>query len=74
MSVSNGDLMLAQDYLERVAGSNAEDVAQAAELLKKVRLIIQETHDKGKGKMVDTGTEDAPVADVGEGMAMITDQ
>jgi anaphase-promoting complex subunit 8 len=42
MSVPGGDLLLARDYLERVAGSNAEEVALAADLLKKVKALIQE--------------------------------
>ncbi|KAF9465070.1 hypothetical protein BDZ94DRAFT_1255234 [Collybia nuda] len=41
MQIPNGDLALAQNYLERVAASNAEDVARAAELLKSVNLRIQ---------------------------------
>lgn len=41
MRIPNGDLILAQDCLERVAGSNAEDVARASELLKTVRANIQ---------------------------------
>ncbi|KAF5385899.1 hypothetical protein D9615_002223 [Tricholomella constricta] len=39
--IPNGDLFLARDYLERVAGSNAEDVGRAAELLKTVKAAIQ---------------------------------
>ena len=42
MSVPDGDLFLARDYLDRVAGSNSEDVAQAADLLKRVKVLIQE--------------------------------
>lgn len=42
MKLDNGDLLLAQDYLERVAASNAEEVTQATELLKRVRHMIQE--------------------------------
>jgi anaphase-promoting complex subunit 8 len=41
MRIPNGDLVLARDYLERVAGSNAEDVARASELLKSVKAAIQ---------------------------------
>lgn len=41
MTTENGDLFLARDYLERVASSNAEEVAQAAEMLKRVKLAIQ---------------------------------
>jgi anaphase-promoting complex subunit 8 len=38
----DGDLFLAREYLERVASSNAEEVAMAADLLKKVKIAIQE--------------------------------
>lgn len=41
MRIPNGDLYLARDYLERVAGSNAEDVGRASELLKTVKAKIQ---------------------------------
>ncbi|KAG6888244.1 hypothetical protein C0995_009557 [Termitomyces sp. Mi166 len=41
MRIPNGDLALARDYLEIVAGSNAEDVGRAAELLKTVKATIQ---------------------------------
>jgi len=41
MRIPDGDLALARDYLERVAGSNAEDVARASELLKSVKVAIQ---------------------------------
>ena len=41
MRIPDGDLTLARDYLERVAGSNAEDVARASELLKSVKATIQ---------------------------------
>lgn len=41
MRIPNGDLLLARDYLERVAGSNAEDVGRASELLKTVKETIQ---------------------------------
>ena len=41
MRIQNGDLVLARDYLERVAGSNAEEVARASELLKSVKAAIQ---------------------------------
>lgn len=40
MRIPDGDLALARDYLERVAGSNAEDVARASELLKSVKAAI----------------------------------
>jgi anaphase-promoting complex subunit 8 len=41
MRIPGGDLALAKDYLEQVAGSNAEDVARASELLKSVIAAIQ---------------------------------
>jgi hypothetical protein len=68
MSVPGGDLLLAREYLEKIAGSNAEEVARAKEMLKVVELKIQE-RQKGKGKMVDV-----PVADAGGETAMVTDQ
>ena len=40
MRIPNGDLILARDYLELVAGSNAEDVGRASELLKDVKARI----------------------------------
>ncbi|KAG6891478.1 hypothetical protein C0992_006209 [Termitomyces sp. T32_za158] len=40
MRIPNGDLVLARDYLEIVASSNAEDVGRAAELLKNVKATI----------------------------------
>jgi anaphase-promoting complex subunit 8 len=40
MHVPNGDLILARDYLELVAGSNAEDVGRASESLKEVKAKI----------------------------------
>ena len=40
MRIPNGDLNLARDYLELVAGSNAEDVGRASELLKDVKTRI----------------------------------
>lgn len=44
LSLADGNLNLARDYLERVAGSNSEDVSRAADLLKivKSRLMVQE--------------------------------
>lgn len=41
MRITNGDLLLARDYLEKVAGSNAEDVGRASELLKLVNVRVQ---------------------------------
>ncbi|TFK75366.1 cell division control protein 23 [Pluteus cervinus] len=37
MNLPSGDLLLARDYLERVAASNAEDVNKASELLKQLK-------------------------------------
>ncbi|KAF5377358.1 hypothetical protein D9757_007989 [Collybiopsis confluens] len=42
LKIPDGDLDLAQDYLQRVASSNAEDVVRAQEMLKTVNLTIQE--------------------------------
>ncbi|KIK63088.1 hypothetical protein GYMLUDRAFT_41400 [Collybiopsis luxurians FD-317 M1] len=41
LKIPDGDLLLAQDYLERVASSNAEDVVRAQEMLKAVNLAMQ---------------------------------
>jgi anaphase-promoting complex subunit 8 len=54
MSVPGGDLLLARDYLERVAGSNAEEVALAADLLKKVKTLIQERAQQDSGAEAKT--------------------
>lgn len=35
-----GDLELAKTYTEKVAGSNAEEVREASDLLKKIKLAI----------------------------------
>jgi anaphase-promoting complex subunit 8 len=72
----DGDLLLARDYLERVAGSNAEEVAQASELLKRVKHMIQERQaEKGKGKMVDSDDDEpTPAGDGLEDVSMNTDQ
>ncbi|KDR75845.1 hypothetical protein GALMADRAFT_97777 [Galerina marginata CBS 339.88] len=40
MHIPGGDLLLARDYLELVAGSNAEEVGRAADLLKLVKTMI----------------------------------
>lgn len=42
LQTSEGDLLLAREYLERVAGSNAEEAGQAGELLKVVKLAMEE--------------------------------
>lgn len=40
MVIVGGDLLLAKDYLERVANSNAEEVAQASDWLKKLKSVL----------------------------------
>ncbi|KAG9316570.1 hypothetical protein JVU11DRAFT_2623 [Chiua virens] len=40
MVTPGGDLTLAREYLERVAGSNAEEVTQAADWLKKLKSVL----------------------------------
>ena len=40
MRIPNGDLILARDYLELVAGSNVDDVGRASESLKDVKARI----------------------------------
>jgi len=40
MMIPGGDLLLAKDYLERVASSNVEEVAQASDWLKKLKSIL----------------------------------
>ncbi|KAG0707330.1 hypothetical protein DFH29DRAFT_896893 [Suillus ampliporus] len=40
MMIAGGDLLLAKDYLERVANSNAEEVAQASDWLKKLKSVL----------------------------------
>jgi hypothetical protein len=49
MGISDGDLYLAKEYLERVASSNAEDVMKATELLKTVKSALQARDDNGGG-------------------------
>lgn len=41
LKIPDGDLLLAQDYLERMAASNAEDVDRAVEMLKAVHIAMQ---------------------------------
>ncbi|KAF8825122.1 hypothetical protein HHX47_DHR7000749 [Lentinula edodes] len=41
LKIPDGHLLLAQDYLERVAASNAEDVDRAVEMLKAVHIAMQ---------------------------------
>ena len=40
MVTPGGDLSLAKEYLERVASSNAEEVTQAADWLKKLKSVL----------------------------------
>jgi anaphase-promoting complex subunit 8 len=42
IKLPNGNLDHAKDYLEIVASSNTEDVTRAAELLKEIKVKIQE--------------------------------
>jgi anaphase-promoting complex subunit 8 len=53
MSRGGGDLYLARDFLEKVAGSNAEDVTRASDLLKTVKSVIQDQEQKAKDVSVD---------------------
>lgn len=43
-----GDLTLAQEYLERISASNSEEVGQATEMLKKIKVSLAAA---GKGKV-----------------------
>jgi anaphase-promoting complex subunit 8 len=54
MRIPDGDLNLAREYLEQVAGSNAEDVARASELLKSVKAAIQAKALKEAGELAQT--------------------
>jgi hypothetical protein len=54
---TNGDLLLAQEYLKIVAASNVEDVVRAAELLKAVTYAVHkrtaaEAEGQPKGTLV----------------------
>lgn len=46
MRTPDGDLILARDYLEQVAASNAEDVGRASELLKIVKTSIRDREQR----------------------------
>lgn len=61
MSVPNGDLYLARDYLQRVAGSNAEEVGRASEMLKTVKITILEREAKTKAEAVPAQTPTSTV-------------
>lgn len=43
MDAVSGDLALAQEYLERIAASNSEEVGQAIEMLKKIKASMTAT-------------------------------
>ncbi|KZT28963.1 TPR-like protein [Neolentinus lepideus HHB14362 ss-1] len=59
MYLGGGDLNLAKEYLEILSKSHAEEVAQASDLLKKVRILIEQKPD-AQGRTV----KQARVADV----------
>ena len=42
LQAPNGDILLAREYLERVASSNTEEASHASELLKAVKATVQE--------------------------------
>ena len=46
MTTMNGDLHLAAEYLEKVATSNASDVQDAVDMLKKVKVALQARADE----------------------------
>jgi hypothetical protein len=59
LKIPDGDLLLAQDYLERVAASNAEDVARAVEMLKAVNIAMQAKLGLGNDEELgNTGAEE----------------
>lgn len=62
MRTPNGDLLLARDYLENVAGSNAEEVGRASELLKAVKASMQV---KALGEISTTGRDDDSIVENG---------
>ena len=47
MKTPAGDLRLANEYLERVAASNAEEVPVAAEMLTELKVAIGLVKEKG---------------------------
>jgi len=56
----DGDLELAHEYLERVAGSNSEEVGQATELLKKVKgMIMAKAQAAEAGAQMKATAEDS---------------
>ncbi|TFK44754.1 hypothetical protein BDQ12DRAFT_641682 [Crucibulum laeve] len=76
MQIPNGDLLLAKEYLERVAGSNAEDVSRAADMLKVVKSSIQkramsevEARARASDNVDNSSAGAAAVANVGTEMA-----
>jgi anaphase-promoting complex subunit 8 len=52
LQIPDGDLLLAREYLERVAGSNAEEAGQAGELLKIVKIGLEERARNSDGVIV----------------------
>ncbi len=50
LQIPDGDLLLAREYLERVAGSNAEEAGQSGELLKVVKLAMEEKKTAGQAR------------------------
>lgn len=52
LQIPDGDLQLAREYLERVSGSNAEEAGQAGELLKIVKIGLEEKARNSDGTSV----------------------
>lgn len=50
LQIPDGDLLLAREYLERVAGSNAEEAGHAGELLKIVKIALEEKRGDGPAR------------------------
>jgi anaphase-promoting complex subunit 8 len=56
--LDGGDLELARDLLETIAGSNSEDADSAADLLKRVKAAIGRTEGtEGGGMKEETSVE-----------------
>ncbi|KIL66252.1 hypothetical protein M378DRAFT_161115 [Amanita muscaria Koide BX008] len=51
--IPNGDLLLAREYLERVASSNTEEAGQAPELLKALKVALQERSEGNRVRNSD---------------------
>lgn len=56
-----GDLELARDLMEEIASSNSEEVAQATDLLKKIKMAIAAKHE------ADSAASQAQVVPPGTG-------